>query len=270
MLFRSSLLSLTLSGEHWSSEESEDDDGCVKTASTINLKPSKIKISDLYINEDGSLSDTPVGVINNDSSSNVFELAAERYRKLIRQNQVHYQYKHLDYIYVDVWEDVDNFDGSLQKLEKEEDIINYINYERKKEMIGLMSLYPNEWPYRDEDAYDEVCGSNIAIDTDDLILLNSSICIVFGTYGRRSKSAATDWADHLKIRNSYFVSWPEYMLILEMVLAKKYTIAAAKDFLLKATNFDQNAYSIRQSIERNAAIELPMTQLYLKLDTVND
>ena len=171
--------------------------------------------------------------------------------------------------YVDIWEDVDNYDSSLQAMEKEEDMIRYINQHRKKEMIGLMSLYPNEWPYRDEESFDQVCGSNIAIDTDDLILLNSSVCVVFGTYGRRSKSAATDWADHLQIRNSYYVSWPEYMLILEMVLAKKYTISAAKDFLLKTTSFSQDSYSIRQSIERNAAIELVITQLLLKLDAVN-
>ena len=87
-----------------------------------------------------------------------------------------------------------------------------------------MTLYPQERPYRTEESYNDVCGSNIAIDTDDLIILNSVMCMVFGTYGRRAAGSPTDWGDHLEIRKSHFVSWPEYMLILEMILAKKYKV----------------------------------------------
>lgn len=269
-----SLVALTLGGEHWSKDED-------KTASNINLKSCNIKVNNLHISADGAYLDLPYslddeilhslesGFEKNIKCKNVLEYVATLYRKIVLEGQKAYDFKHQDFVFVDIWEDVDNYNSTLQKMEKEEDIIKYIYEDCKKEMVGLMSLYPKEWPYRDVEAFDEVCGNNIAIDTDDLILLNSSICIVFGTYGRRTQGSPTDWKDHLDIRNSYFVSWPEYMLILEMVLAKKYTIAAAKDFLLRTTNFDQKVFSIRKSIEKNAEIELIITQLLLKLDAVN-
>lgn len=263
-----SLVALNMGGEHWSSDPDNE-----KTASNINLKSSPVIIRNLYVGDGGEWLTQPVtlsgeGAVSNEEE-NVFSQACARYRKAILKCEPKLLYKYQDFAYVDVWEDVDNFDGSLQKMEKEEDMIAYIARECKKELVGLMTLYPKEWPYRTEDSFAEVCGKNIAIDSDDLILLNSNMCVAFGTYGRRAAGSPTNWADHLALRETYYVSWPEYMLILEMVLAKKYTIATAREFLIRSARIGKNIYSARESIENNAKVELVITQLLLRLDAVN-
>lgn len=84
-----------------------------------------------------------------------------------------------------------------------------------------MSLYPEEWPYRMDSSYEDICGKNIAIDTDDLVLANENMSLVIGTYGNRGKEAPTDWKKHLARRDRYHVSWPEYLVLVEILLAKK-------------------------------------------------
>lgn len=263
-----SLVALNMGGEHWSSDPDNE-----KTASNINLKSSPVTIRNLYVDEKGEWLALPVTLSGEGAEANedenVFSQACARYRKAILKCEPKLFYKYQDFAYVDVWEDVDNFDGSLQKMEKEEDIISYITRECKKELVGLMTLYPKEWPYRTEESFAEVCGKNIAIDSDDLILLNSNMCLVFGTYGRRAAGSPTNWADHLALRETYYVSWPEYMLILEMVLAKKYTIATAREFLIRSARIGKSTYTARESIENNAKVELVITQLLLQLDAVN-
>lgn len=268
-----SLISLSLAGEHWSDDKESNGGGIVETANTINLSPPPIKISNLMIDENGELlrEAREVDVKSNTNEvKNPFKYVCDCYRKAVTKKQKVFGNKHQDFVYVDVWEDIDNFDGSLQAMPKEEDMISYIFEERKKELVGLMTLYPKEWPYRTEESYQDACGSNIAIDTDDLIILNSSMCVVFGTYGRRASGSPTDWGDHLKSRKENFVSWPEYMLILEMILAKKYTIATARDYLLSSIAKGKGVGSVaRKAMERNATIELEITHLLLKLDAVN-
>ena len=58
------------------------------------------------------------------------------------------------------------------------------------------SLYPEEWPYRMDSSFEDICGKNIAIDTDDLVLANENMSLVIGTYGNRGKEAPTDWKKH--------------------------------------------------------------------------
>lgn len=265
-----SLVSLSLAGEHWSRDEEDD---VAVTANTINLNPSPLKIWNLKIDENGERVEKGKEISLDTKTKkdfNPFEYLCDCYRKAITKKQKVFGNKHQDFVFVDVWEDIDNFDGSLQAMPKEEDMVSYIYEERKKELVGLMTLYPKEWPYRTEESYKDVCGSNIAIDTDDLIILNSAMCVVFGTYGRRAAGSPTDWGDHLEIRKSHFVSWPEYMLILEMILAKKYTIATAREYLLSSISKGKGISSVaRKAMESNAAIELEITHLLLKLDAVN-
>ncbi len=171
----------------------------------------------------------------------------------------------LNYVYVDVWESVAHSDGLFTSM-KEEEIIEHIYQHHRRELVGLMTLYPAEWPYRTLEAFDDVCGDNVAIDTDDLILVNQNLCVVFGTYGLRGKDSPTDWKKHLEERSRYHVSWPEYMLILEMVLAKKYTVARATEEVLACTSgkFDDP----NGLIGKNAYLSLKITALMLQLDAV--
>ena len=130
-----------------------------------------------------------------------------------------------------------------------------------------MTLYPEEWPYRDIEAYDEVCGGNIAIDTDDLVLVNQNVCVVIGTYGRRGADSPVDWAEHLEERADYHVSWPEYLFILEMVLAKKYVIACANDRLVDAT-LNAGNLSSSELIASNAELGMRLSRMILQLNVV--
>ncbi len=226
-----------------------------------------------------------------------------RYRKdhpLTTSNDYHYAM-------VDVWENImhpipegengipvsildghkeeDLFSKSHSPRLTEAEIVNHIRDFHKEELIGLLTMYPGEWPYRDAEAYDEICGQNIAIDTDDLVLVGHNLCMVLGTYGRRGGdedeapgddgtpedpnkvSQGVDWATHLKERSRYHVSWPEYLLILQMVLAKKYIIGLANDQLITATLSAEDSSS-NELIGKNAELSMRLSRLVLQLDVV--
>lgn len=185
---------------------------------------------------------------------------------------------------VDLWEDIrhplpdgtDLFSNDRPDRMTEAQIVSHIRDFHKPELIGLMTLYLGEWPYRDAEAYDDVCGENIAIDTDDLVLVNSNMSIVLGTYGRRGDGQETagtvekkgvNWAEHLKERARYHVSWPEYLLILQMVLAKKYVIGRANDVLIDAT-LSASSTSSLDLIGQNAKLSMRLSRMVLQLDVV--
>lgn len=151
------------------------------------------------------------------------------------------------YAMVDIWETVKHPYGSAGNRDLFSDkhwpklgeagIINHIRDYHKPELVGLMSMYPAEWPYRASEAYDEVCGENIAIDTDDLVLAGSHMTVVIGTYGRRGDGVdGVNWEKVMKERRFYHVSWEEYLLIVQFVLAKKYSFNNAIDSLLRLTD----------------------------------
>ena len=182
----------------------------------------------------------------------------------------------LHYAMVDVWENIqhlepdgsDLFANDRKDRLTEAQIVDHIRDEHKDELIGLLTLYPEEWPYRDPAAYDEVCGENIAIDTDDLVLAGSSLCVVIGTYGRRGAGEeGVNWVEHLKERAHYHVSWPEYLMILQMILAKKYVIGLATDQVVLST-IDAEKKSSEDLIGRNAALSMRLTRLVTQLDVV--
>lgn len=180
------------------------------------------------------------------------------------------------YAMVDIWENIKHFGpkgGEIFREKKaggkltEAQIVNHIRDEHKAELIGLLSLYPEEWPYRDPSAYDEVCGENIAIDTDDLVLAGSSVCVVIGTYGRRGeKVSGVNWKRHLRERAFYHVSWPEYLLIVQMILAKKYVISLATDELIASTMTARGKGAEESLIKENAELSIRLTRLVSQLD----
>ncbi len=254
-----SLASLNMGAEHWSC----DDD---KKFSTINLDITDMRVENLCLDEHGQWLGTPVTLPEDDGINNFIDVQC-RYKRLIGRNQTFSGTKDMNYVYVDVWEDVSHTDGLFAGM-KEPAIIDHIYRFHGKELTGLMSLYPYEWPYRTDECFDDVCGSNVAIDTDDLILVNPNICVVFGTYGLRGGESPTDWEAHLRERKRYHVSWPEYLLIMEMVLAKKYTITVALDLFLYNTLRVSSLRHARGVLEENARRVLRVTKLLLQLDAV--
>ena len=118
-----------------------------------------------------------------------------------------------------------------------------------------------------DSSYEDVCGRNIAIDTDDLVLANQNMSVVFGTYGRRGKGSPTDWKEHLARRDRYHVSWPEYLVLLEIVLAKKQTI----NYVLNRY-IDNSRRAIRSNvhdmIEQNAQLTVELSGILMRLNSV--
>lgn len=88
----------------------------------------------------------------------------------------------------------------------------------------------NSWPHESlprrvalpqDSSFEDICGKNIAIDTDDLVLANENMSLVIGTYGNRGKEAPPTGKNTGPSRDRYHDSWPEYLVLVEILLAKK-------------------------------------------------
>ena len=302
------LLSTYLGAEYWSAEkEDEASEPGKKKKTDINLE-SGFTIEDFHYDAEGNPLDKGID-LDFFGKGRTFEEITTRYKKFIYRhcsvfdlsvpkkeliiNKKHIAEMKIDsasdshYAMVDLWENImhpdpvtgeDYFSKDRKHPLTEGQIVAHIQNEHKHELIGLMTLYPGEWPYRDPEAFDEVCGENIAIDTDDLVLVNNNMCMVLGTYGRRGSvdgsvdddsatGSAVNWAEHLQERARYHVSWPEYLMILQMVLAKKYVIGKANDELVNAT-LSAGRESAYELIGKNAELSLRLSQIVLLLDVV--
>lgn len=306
------LLSTYLGAEYWSADSEEG-------ASNINLKSTFIA-KNFWIDENGAeVPENERVDLNMREGGRAFDRIALRYKKFLYRKYTAYreglgiedmrEHEHFrtvngvsvindqHYAMVDVWEyvkhPVELEDGSEEDLFSknrtpklsEAEIINHIRDYHKPELIGLMTLYPGEWPYRDGASFDEVCGENIAIDTDDQVMVGTNLAVVIGTYGRRSDEVkqgqigeeahdgtqvhkqGVDWAKHLKDRARYHVSWPEYLMILQMVLAKKYVIGFAKDQLIDVA-LQARDKSAEELIGKNADLGMRLSRQIIQLDVV--
>ena len=306
------LLSTYLGAEYWSADSADG-------ASNINLESTFIA-KNFWIDEDGR--EVPEGSrvdLSMREGGRAFDKIALRYKKYLYNNYTsyreglrfeemreheHFRKKHgisvvndNHYAMVDIWENVkhpvemENGDSedlfSKERTPKlsEAEIVNHIRDYHKPELIGLMSLYPGEWPYRDSNSYDEVCGENIAIDTDDHVMVGSNMAVVIGTYGRRSDEVkqgniaeqandgsqvtkqGVDWQKHLQERARYHVSWPEYLMILQMVLAKKYVIGFAKDQMIDVA-LEARDKEAEELIAKNADLGMRLSRQIIQLDVV--
>ena len=282
-------LSNWLSAEFWSKEEGGD-----KTSIDYETH---FAVDAIWLDADGNPLEQPEAIAHLGTGRS-FDAIALRYKNFIyrhcsrfkedtsytERKRLTYRWSQtpfsvdndLHYAMVDVWENIqhlepdgtDLFANDRPGRLTEAQIVDHIREEHKNELIGLLSLYPEEWPYRDPEAYDEVCGQNVAIDTDDLVLAGSSLCVVIGTYGRRGAGEeGVNWVEHLKERAHYHVSWPEYLLILQMILAKKYVIGLATDQVVLST-MDVEKKSSEELIGKNAALSIRLTRMVTQLDVV--
>ena len=306
------LLSTYLGAEYWSADSADG-------ASNINLESTFIA-KNFWIDEDGM--EVPEGSrvdLSMREGGRAFDRIALRYKKYLYENYTsyreglrfeemreheHFRAKHgvsvvndNHYAMVDIWENVkhpvemenggseDLFSKERTPKLSEAEIVNHIRDYHKPELIGLMSLYPGEWPYRDSNSYDEVCGENIAIDTDDHVMVGSNMAVVIGTYGRRSDEVkqgniaaqandgsqvtkqGVDWQKHLQERARYHVSWPEYLMILQMVLAKKYVIGFAKDQMIDVA-LEARDKEAEELIAKNADLGMRLSRQIIQLDVV--
>lgn len=287
-----SFLSIWLGAEFWSNVHDQETE-MHATLTDINLETHFI-IDDFHYDADGRfLSSLLSEKIEKYSKGRCFDQIALRYKSFIYnyctvpnkevssaeraafrfskrvENDSHYAM-------VDIWENIrhpdsygnDLFDRNRFLSLSEAEIVNHVRCHHKEELIGLLSMYPREWPYRDSKAYDEVCGENIAIDTDDLVLCGDSISLVLGTYGRRGEEAdGVNWKEHLKSRKRYHVSWPEYLVILQIVLARKYMINNVMDRIVETTG-KMNNKPVGRMIRDNAMLSMRLSRFVLQMDVV--
>lgn len=181
------------------------------------------------------------------------------------------------YAMVDIWGDVkhesmktrrDVFAENDVFHLSEPDIVTHIREYHKPEMIGLMTLYPSEWPYRDAGTFDYVCGESVAIDTDDLVMVGTHMAVVIGTYDRRGEeSCGNNWKEMAKVKARHQVAWPEYLMILQFILAKKTVISRMKDRIIEITKKIADR-SNEKLLYENANFSLDLTRQILQLDVV--
>ena len=297
------LLSTFLAGEYWSRDLSGKAEQ-MASQSFIDLT-TYLHIKNFWYDEDGNPLTEPISEIDLTGSGRTFDPICLAYKRYISkdctafsegltfediknahpvtQTLANSAQDDLHYAMVDIWENIAHLDeygkDLFEKKDKENaksdeiilseaDIVNHIRDFHKPELIGLMTLYPQEWRYRDPLAYDEVCGENIAIDTDDLVLAGSNVSVVIGTYGRRgADDDGVDWEDHLKERARYHVSWPEYLMILQMVLAKKYIVNTVKEQLINVSMSTSNN-THEELIGENALMSMRLNRKLLQLDMV--
>jgi hypothetical protein len=116
-------------------------------------------------------------------------------------------------------------------------------------------------------------------------MVGTNLAVVIGTHGRRSdevkqgnigeeaqdgmqvQKQGVDWAKHLEERARYHVSWPEYLMILQMVLAKKYVIGFAKDQLIDVA-LQARDKSAEELIGKNADLGMRLSRQIIQLDVV--
>ena len=253
------LAGIPLSTEHWSLEEGADQ-------TEIKDEISRISISEVHLSVDGEWVEEPQKITGR---GDAFVKLQDRYKRIFSNTSTSEEkFREYDFVFIDVWEDIGHAAGVDFSKMCEGEIIEHIERHHQSEMIGLFTLYPEEWPYRMASEMETICGANIAIDTDDLIYANQNMAVVFGTYGLRGKGSPTDWKTHLEERAFYHVSWPEYLLIVEIILAKKQAVNSALCHFIQNTIQVSNSRNTRRLIEQNALLTLEISNVLLKLDAI--
>lgn len=243
--------------EHWSYNQETQEQ-------FINGIIQSIEITDMPLDENGVYKE---GESHQFNCVN-FDKVQQRYLNLFNKERNQIISKQMHYTLVDIWEDVEHQGEINFNTMCEDDIIQHIEQHHKAELVGLMSSYPREWQYRMESSYKDICGDNIAIDTDDLVLANPNMSIVFGTYGRRGEESPTDWKEHLARRDHYHTSWPEYLILLELSLASRQTINYVWDRYALNSKKVLTTNNFPPMIKDNAILGIRMTHMIMQLDTV--
>jgi hypothetical protein len=252
--------------EHWNTRTEVDTQGREFSDSRIDADLVEFTIDDFHFDADGNYIEKGEKIAGR---NRYFAEVLHRYKMLVLSSQPPQpealkRSREMNYVYVDVWENISHSEELFKKQRfSDSAIIGHIEHEHRRELVGLMSFYPYEWEYRSPDAFPDVCGGNIAIDTDDLVLVNQNICVVFGTYQNR-----VEWKDNIEQRKNWHVSWPEYLMILEMVLAQKYTISVIADRYLDSTPGIASLRNTRRVIENNALELVRATELMMRLDAI--
>jgi hypothetical protein len=256
------LAGMPLGVEHWHATEEGG-----KNTSTIDFKVFRCFVHNLRLDREGAIIAEPV---NLDGADEVLHEVFSRYRAFLCRKSLSKSAGSIShdstYVLIDIWEDIEHSEGggvNFSKMSAPE-IIRHIESEHKAELIGILTLYPFEWPYRDERCFSRVCGDNVAIDTDDLVLVSENAAIIIGTYGLRGKGSPVDWQKVLTRRSTDHVCWPEYLHILDIIIAKLHAVRVAF-YELHSAPGDARYQGIRD----NSMLTIKISKILVDLNAVN-
>jgi hypothetical protein len=247
--------------EHWHVEADGADNA---ETYSIHRDVRSCTVSGLVLNANGQRQAPAQLVGRND----VMHEVRARYRRFLLGNAKNESVFSTGYCLIDIWESVSHSAPISFKTMDSGGVVEHINEHHRAELMGLLTLYPYEWPYRDARFYRRVCGENIAIDTDDLVLVTHNAALVLGTYGKRGAGSPTDWQKILETRRDQHVSWGEYLRILEIVLAKLHTINRAAGGLQPIRIENRLSGENEQQIKKNSLFALRVSQMIVDMNAV--
>ena len=141
--------------EHWvynNKKKGQEIDGSLKVVS----------ISNLHIDEESHAHTTNVKIkgVTFDEVQRRYRYFFDKQRQNSRKNKdsKEFEYGCHNYIFLDIWESIGH-EGRIRFDQMREDlVIEHIEQCHKAELVGLMSLYPEEWPYRMDSSFEDICG----------------------------------------------------------------------------------------------------------------
>ena len=81
------------------------------------------------------------------------------------------------------------------------------------------------------------------------------------------KKQGVDWEKLLRERRRYHVSWPEYLMILQMVLARKCVIESVRDQMVEVAS-DVRNHAAERILGRNADLSVRLSRQIIQLDAI--
>ena len=182
------------------------------------------------------------------------------------------------YALVDIWDDVvhplpdgsDLFSKAQYGL-NETEVFNHLKDSHKKELIGLMTTFEN-WKERSEDIFYTACGEDVSSGAYSYALVGDNVSVLFNLNHRAMESNDQyGFLDHLNDdinKRKYGLSWPQYLLILQFLLAKKSIIQHASRVILNNTVRQTGDNKISQLLKKNQDINFRMAKSMLQYDAV--
>jgi hypothetical protein len=254
--------------ENWHATADDDDADFV-----INRPVHRCDVSEVRLSVEGQRLRGPGGAWHDGEHllgrSEVFQDVILRYRRFLLGKSDDTTKRATDYCLLDIWESISHTPPVSFTDMESGDIIAHIEEHHRSELMGLLTLYPYEWPYRDARYYRRVCGDNIAIDTDDLVLVTHNVALVMGTYGKRGAGSPTPWKQVLeRTRREHHVSWGEYLRILEIVIAKVHTINSAHGKLQPVHVKGKLSGENEEQIRRNSIFALSVGHMIVDMNAV--
>lgn len=254
------LAGIPLGTEHWTRSEERRDYG------RINSEVDLLVAQDLFLDEEGVPLTQPTTIRGSGALRKTFS----SYRNFLTGGLRHSSTElyGTNYVLIDVWEDISHAGGRFRGCSAP-DIIRHIEEHHKTELMGLLTLYPYEWEFRDPRFFRRVAGDNIAIDTDDLVLIGENVTLVIGTYGLRGEGEPTNWKAVLKDRAVDNVSWPELLHIEDIALAKMHTMRTAFFRLQLSDLVLTKNLRAKDLIKANSLLSLEVSRMLIDLDAID-